>query len=231
MKYTYLLFDVDGTLFDYERAETFALESSFKSFGIQFSGELHHSAYRRINRTIWEELERGEITPKILRVERFIRFFNELGLNLPVQEFSRCYLDFLAAASFLIDGAEEVVKHFLNRGCTIALITNGLTSVQYPRINKSTIGPYFKYIFVSEEIGVAKPNRGIFEYAFDTAGLNLADRERTLMIGDSLSSDIKGGIDFGIDTCWYNPTGNEAPDGLHPTYNIKALSELLQIPL
>ncbi|MDW7662054.1 MAG: YjjG family noncanonical pyrimidine nucleotidase, partial [Bacillota bacterium] len=179
-----------------------------------------------INTAIWKEFEEGKITQSTLKVERFKRLAQELGINFDPHLFSDRYMYHLAEASFLLDDATALLEK-IDGKYELVILTNGLAYVQNRRIKKSSIAKYFSHIVISEEVGVAKPNAGIFEHTLTLLGH--VDKSEVLMIGDSLTSDIKGGINFGIDTCWYNPKKVHNTSHLIPTYEINDLMSLLTI--
>jgi 2-haloacid dehalogenase len=223
MPYTWLLFDADDTLFDYPKAEADALRSTFEHFGqVYRSGYLQ--IYHVFNQQVWREFERGETTPQELRFKRFRLLFDEIHAPLDPQDFSPRYLENLARASDLLPGAAEVLQALSGR-YHIALVTNGLKDVQRPRLERSAIHAFIEKIFISEEIGVAKPEAGFFEAVFQEIGQ--PEKSQVLIIGDSLTSDMLGGVNYGIDTCWYNPGGKATE--LPVTYQIRSLTELLDI--
>ena len=222
--YKWLLFDADNTLFDFNMAETKALANTFQQFRLPYTNGVGDT-YRQINAQVWQALERGEITPDALRTLRFQRLFAAVGQQADTESFSTAYLVHLGHCGDLLDGAEAVVKT-LAVTYRLALITNGLADVQRPRLAASPLLPYFESVTISDEVGVAKPNGRIFDIAF--ASMDHPAKNEVLMIGDSLTSDIQGGINYGIDTCWYNPNGKQRPDGLPITYEIKELAELIQ---
>ncbi len=222
MKYKWLLFDADGTLFDYDRAEAFALQNAFAQIDRPFQSR-YLTAYREINRRIWLDFEAGKIDQVTLRTRRFDLLFEAVGFHYDSREFSTVYLANMAAASQLIDGAEEITA-YLAEHCHLAIITNGLTDVQRPRFANSTIGQYIKTVIISEEVGVAKPAPGIFDVAFQRMGRPAKDE--VVIIGDSLTSDIQGGHNYGIDTCWFNPEGRTNGHRFSSTFEIRTLSEL-----
>jgi 2-haloacid dehalogenase len=223
--YPWILFDADGTLFDYDQAEAQALRETFEQFGHSYV-PVHLTTYRPINAQLWLELEQGAVTPAALQMLRFERLLAALNLHSDAATFSESYLRNLANAWALIDGAEEVVKT-LSRSHHMLIITNGLRDVQRPRLNASPIGRYFDDVIISEEIGVAKPARAYFDVTF--ARMGNPDRREVLIVGDSLSSDIKGGIDYGIDTCWFNPQSKPRPEGMDIRYEIADLRQLIGI--
>ena len=222
MKYKWLLFDADGTLFDYDRAEAAALRAAFEQTGHPFE-PCFAEAYRRINGRIWLELEEGKITQKRLRTRRFELLFDDLGIDADPEATSARYLERLSRDTDLIDGAEGVLER-LSRRAEMALITNGLQDVQRHRFARSTIRRFFRHLVISEEVGAAKPEPKIFDEAFRRMGH--PRRSEVLMIGDSLSSDIQGGADYGLDTCWFNPRGTPRDREIDIRYEIRSLGEL-----
>ncbi len=224
-KYKCLLFDADGTLFDYDKAEAKALQQSIEQIGCQYERK-YLAEYRRVNKKIWDEFEQGKVTQEVLKVKRFELFLKGMKVDVQPEKFSQRYLGNLAKGDYLIEGAEETVKA-LSSKYRLAIITNGLKEVQRSRLEKSRIGGYIEEIIISDEIGVAKPEAEIFEVAF--AAMGYPRKEDTLIIGDSLSSDIKGGYNYGIDTCWYNPQKKERKAGLGIVYEISKLAELREV--
>lgn len=223
--YEWILFDADGTLFDYDRAERFALERAFIKLNLYFENK-YFEYYNDINAKIWKELEKGNITADELRTARFNLLFDRIKINFDSGIFSDVYLEILSRADFLIKGAEEIISELYGK-YRLAIITNGLKDVQYPRFNRSPIREYFREIIISEEAGASKPNNEIFNYAFRK--MKHQNRKSVLIVGDSLTSDIKGGISFGIDTCWYNPFNIMNDNHLKPKYEIRNLLDLREI--
>lgn len=226
MNYSLILLDADDTLFDYDRAERFALETVLSYYRHTGSFEEILATYRHINGRLWKELEKGTITKDELRTDRFSRLFAAHDLHYDVPGFSERYLGQLAQGSFLIPGAEELCAR-LGESRTLIIVTNGIRDVQIPRIQGSPLHPYIQDIVVSEEVGANKPDPRIFEYALRKAGHT--DKKSVLMVGDSLTSDIRGGNTFGIDTCWFNPGNTINTGDIAPTYQIGALSELVEL--
>lgn len=226
MKYEVILFDADNTLWDYNKSEEYSLEKALRSFNVEYQKNSHLSSYREINKLIWDEFEKALITVEQLKIERFRKFFKQFELTIEPEVFSRIYLDCLAETAFLIDGADEILADF-NQHYKLVLITNGLAKVQHSRLKRSLLKQYFQDIIISEEVGVAKPKVEIFEHTFER--INHSDKKTALIVGDSLSSDIQGGFNFGIDTCWYNPTKKKNISNVKPTYEIHDLRELKEI--
>lgn len=225
MKYDVILFDADDTLFDYGMAEGQAFTNVFTHFGLPTGAEEYASSYQTINRALWADLEAGRITSAALRVERFNRLFAAHQLDLNPEAFSEAYLRFLGEGTFLIQGAVELCRALAP--CRLAIITNGIKDVQLARIKGSPLADTFEQVIISEEAGSQKPASGIFDYAFEKLGIS--DKRRVLIVGDSLTSDIQGGINYGIDTCWFNPLEKANDAGIRPTYEIRELAALLKI--
>ncbi|GKX66451.1 YjjG family noncanonical pyrimidine nucleotidase [Inconstantimicrobium mannanitabidum] len=226
MDYEVILFDADGTLFDYDKAEAQALEKTFKYFNFEYNEEKQLKKYREINKQIWIEYESGRISSQYMRIERFKQLFENYDVILDLHEFSKKYLSLLAAGIYLIDGAEEVCS-YLSEKYKVVILTNGIKDVQNSRINNSVLKKYIKHIITSEETGYKKPDAGIFNYTFNKIGH--VDKDKILIVGDSLSTDIKGGVNYGISTCWYNAYENKNLTELKPNYEIKDLRELLYL--
>ena len=223
--YTWLLFDADGTLFAYEGAEEEALQKVFAHYQLPFD-HVAAEAYKRINQAMWRRLEGQTITLLELRWKRFAELFSELGIAQDAVEFSKTYLYYLGHSAHLIPGTLEVLDQLQGR-FSMAIITNGINEVQHSRIRLSGLGHYFPFIFTSEAIGMFKPARGFFDAVF--AGIGQPAKDNVLVIGDSLSSDIAGGVGYGLDTCWYNPHGEQDTIGYPITYELRELKDLLDI--
>ena len=225
MNYDWIFFDADGTLFDYDAGEAAALRGALESCGLPFDAAIG-ARYSEINDAIWREFELGEISQERLKTERFERLFAELDVQSDAVVFSRRYLEILAAQTTLLDGAEGVLRDLAGR-VEMLLITNGLAEVQQPRFAASSIRDCFSEIVISGEIGLAKPDRAIFDHAF--ARIGDPPRDRVLMVGDNLGSDILGGVNAGLDTCWYNPKGATNGHDVEPTYEIRELRKIFDI--
>ena len=220
-KYDWLFFDADGTLFDFEKAQQQALENTFRHLRLNFKHS-YHKSYHEININLWQRFERGEIAQSKIPGQRFHNFFEENNILADAAQASAVYLDYLSREHILIDGAENLIKN-LAMEYSLILITNGLKNVQRPRFLNSVITPYFDEIIISEEVGAAKPDKRIFDITFQKIGK--PQKDRVLIIGDNLGSDILGGKKYGIDTCWYNPTAQKLQDGIIPTYEITSYEE------
>lgn len=228
MKYTTLLFDADDTLYDFRKAEETALKRFFERLELLCPYEIFREVYRVENEKLWEAFERREATAEQVKVNRFVNTLVSLGAYQGNgDELSRDYMEELARCRFLLPGADRLCKN-LSACFDLYIITNGLWDVQRSRIGDSEIyRQYFKGMVVSEKVGSAKPDRKIFEEVWSLAGN--PPLEKILIIGDSLSSDIRGGAQFGIDTCWFNPRAKELNNSPQPTYEVKNYGELEEI--
>lgn len=220
MKYTTLLFDSDDTLLDFTRSEKEALKLVMCDNGLPFGDDIH-AAYSRANKSFWEAYERGEIEKSEIYVGRFKKFLTESNIDADPDFIAKNYEANLANQFFMIDGAFELVKE-LREKYRIYIVTNGNEQIQKSRLNGSGLINIVDDVFVSETVGVPKPEKKYFDYVFSR--IEEKDKSKILIIGDSQSSDILGGINAGIDTCWYNPFGKMGK--YTPTYEIKNLSEL-----
>ena len=201
-KYQWLIFDADNTLFDFDMAEQKALLKTLNDYDIGYQLDNIMGIYHGINRKLWAQLETGEISSQAeIKHKRTSQLFDALGVNRDVTAFANDYLFNLSENDQLLDNAAKVVKQ-LFKTHQLMIMTNGITAVQKPRLNHSPIAPFFQHIVISEEIGHAKPSSAIFDHAF--ALMNQPQKQHVMIIGDSLGSDIKGGINYGIDTMWYN---------------------------
>lgn len=221
-RYRYLLLDADGTLFDFKQAEGQALKRTLQHHQIAYDEQVR-ALYSRINQSLWEALEQNLMDKERLQSERFRQLLLQLGLSGSPEQLNATYLVELGSCPILIGGAEAVCRILAER-YHLAIITNGIASVQRPRFIRSPLADIVRDLFISEEIGFEKPHANYFQHVLRKLEIN--DHREVLVIGDSLTADIAGGIKAGLDTCWYNP-GHRPPDrAVTPTYEIDQL-ELL----
>ena len=221
MAVDFLFLDLDDTILDFHKAERVALSKTLLEFGLEPTEEVMHR-YHWINKAHWEMLERGELTRDQVLVQRFAVLFRELGMDVDAQACAKCYGAYLAVGHYFLPGAEAAVEA-LSKKYRLFLASNGTASVQHGRMTSANLYRFFETVFVSQEIGYNKPAKEFFDACFSR--IPGFDPSRAMMVGDSLSSDIQGGIRAGIRTVWVNPNhldcGNTKPD-----YEIEALSQL-----
>ena len=222
-KYNTLLFDADDTLLDFKKSEATALEQMMRERGLPFSPQIAE-LYNKVNRGFWEMYERGEIEKKEILVGRYQKLFELMGVKTDAEAAARTYEGHLCHQYFVIDGAIELLND-LKRDYEIYLVTNGNEHIQKHRLNGSGVNKLVNGVFVSEAVGAPKPEKRYFDYVFSC--INETDKSKILIIGDSMSSDILGGINAGIDTCWYNPYLKAAK--YTPTYEINSLAEIKKL--
>ena len=220
--FEYLFLDLDDTILDFGMAESVAIEKTLIFAGIDPTAE-NKALYSRINKAHWEMLERGEITREALKVQRFARLFEALGIDADPAATAAEYVRLLGIGHYFLPGAEKAVDD-LSKKYRLFLASNGIASVQKGRLTSANLYRFFEKVFVSEEIGANKPSADYFSRAF--AQIPGFDKSKALIVGDSLTSDIRGGNNAGIATCWVNPKGLPRREDIHVDYEIKALSEL-----
>ena len=229
MGYTHLFLDADGTLFDFNTSEQKALEKSVRKLCGTWKPELADMYHQQTKKT-WKELEQKLITLERLKTLRFERFKEVSGLDFDIAQMSKVYLDFLSQADDLFPGTVELLEN-LSKKYTLVLATNGITSVQRGRVKSTDTAKYFKTIIISEEVGVAKPDPAFFQIASEKVGN--PPKEKILMIGDSMTSDMQGAMNYGIDSCLIVPLHKEVPEfvpgGLKPKYLVRNFDQLEEI--
>jgi 2-haloacid dehalogenase len=220
--YDWLILDADGTLFDFHRAEAAALKLTPDQLHIRVPPDIETS-YHAINASLWQDFEAGHVQARDIRTQRFKRLFQRLDIKGDPDVFSEAFLANLVQETRFYDGAEALLSKLRDR-VGMVLLTNGFADVQHARIARLGLQETFDHVLISEEIGATKPDRAAFDVAFEKMGHPA--KERVLIVGDSLSSDIRGGEDYGIDTCWFNPDRRPNPTTVAPTYEIRQLEAL-----
>jgi 2-haloacid dehalogenase len=226
MKYDIILFDADNTILDFDKAEFEALRRAFGKHGIEVTNKLVQ-IYRKNNIALWQQLEKGLVTKDYVLNNRFINTAKELSLDCDILAISRLYEEYLHEGHYVIAGATNVMQGLIDMGARLYLVTNGVLTIQNSRLKGSGIGKYFVARFISEEVGCPKPQVEFFYHCFER--IENFDKCKTLIVGDSLTSDIQGGINAGIDSCWYNPKHEQNTRGIIPTYEIDDLEKLFEI--
>ena len=218
----FLFLDLDDTILDFHKAEQVALSKTFRDFGIDPT-QYVLDRYHVINKWHWEQLELGRMTRAEVQTGRFQMLFDELGVTGDPSAVTAKYMENLSIGHYFLPGAEETVE-LLSKKYRLFLASNGTASVQKGRMTSANLYRFFEQVFVSEEVGYNKPSKAYFETAFSR--IPDFDPAKALMVGDSLSSDIKGGINAGIRTCWVNPNHAAGNPEIVPDYEIEMLKDL-----
>jgi len=218
----FLFIDLDDTILDFHKAEHIALSKTLRSLGLEPTEEVL-TLYSRINKEHWERLERKESTREQVLVGRFQELIARTGITAQAENCARTYEENLSQGHYFMPGAAEALA-VLSKKYKLYLASNGTARVQAGRLKSANISHYFEGIFISQEIGANKPDKAYFDTCF--ARIPGFDPKRAMIVGDSLTSDILGGIQAGIATCWVNTHGKTAPEDLRPDYEIESLSQL-----
>ncbi len=218
----FVLLDLDDTIFDFHKAEHIALTKTLETLGLT-PDPVVLSRYSEINIAQWQLLEQGKLTREQVKERRYELLFQEFNVDVSPVLAARTYEKNLSVGHFFVDGAQEVLQT-LSRDYRLFLVSNGSADIQRSRIGSSDIHLYFEKMFISEEVGFNKPDVRFFDAVF--AEIPDFNKERAVIIGDSISSDIKGGKNAGITTVWFNPSGVKALGCTQPDYTISRLHEL-----
>ena len=227
MRYDFLLFDADDTLLDFGAEEKIAFRATFESYGYAYDEAVMLPAYNTINHRLWGAFEKGEIQKQEIIDRRFKELFEHLGIKGDAAAFSRDYQDNLGKLGGVPEpGAVQAVKELQGKA-RLFVVTNGIKETQEQRMQRSGLAPFFENMFISDVLGVRKPQKEYFDIVFSE--ISGFDPSRALLIGDSLTSDMAGGENAGIDTCWYNKQREKKPAGISVTYEIHTLTDVLPI--
>lgn len=218
MPYTTVLFDADGTLLDFSRSEDEAVRATMLFAGVQPDDE-KVATYSRINDGLWKMLERGEIEKSVLLYRRFELFCEHYGYGgVDARAMAREYMEQLSQRGYMLDGASALLEDLYGK-VRMYIVTNGVDFIQRRRYAHSGLDKYFDGLFISGELGFEKPDRRYFE-AVESAIPDF-DASSTIVVGDSLTSDIKGAVNYSLDSCWYNPGGKINGSAVIPTYTVR----------
>lgn len=220
--FEFLFIDLDDTILDFHMQERAAIEKTLSGAGVEPTAE-NCALYSRINDAHWKRLEKGEITRQQVLFGRFEELFAQLGISADSKNTALAYMENLGQGHYFLPGAQEALVSLCKK-YRLFLVSNGTASVQEKRLRSADIGKYFEAVFISQNVGINKPAKGFFEYCF--ARIPGFDPGRALIVGDSLSSDIMGGKNAGIATCWVNPLHKLCKPDLQPDYEIESLSQL-----
>ncbi len=225
--YKYLLWDVDGTVLNFLASEAYAIRALFKKYNIGECNDEMIKMYSEINLKYWQKLERNELTKTEILIERFREFFGKIGVDTTIaEEFNEEYQVTLGDYIEFIDKAEEILLSQKGK-YTLAAVTNGTKVAQEKKLRLSGLSEVFDAIFISENVGAEKPNKAYFDYVFEKLGIT--NKSEVLLIGDSLTSDMMGGVIAGVDTCWFNPAHIPNTIGIPVTYEIDDLGKIIEI--
>lgn len=221
MKYDWILFDADETLFHFDAFE--GLKLMFSRFGVSFT-RVDFDAYQLINQPLWVDYQNGVISAAQLQQQRFTHWAEKLSVT--ASHLNSAFLSAMAEICALLPGAKELIE-ILSGKANLGIITNGFTELQTIRLEKTGLLGAFEHVVISEQVGIAKPDVGIFEHALKR--MENPDREKVLMVGDNPHSDIQGGLNAGLHTCWLNIHNAPKPEGIEPHFEVSSLKELQQI--
>lgn len=227
-KYTTVLFDADDTLLDFHGDEKKALMKVMEEYSVPVSDE-NCECYSQINDALWKQYEKGEIIKEDIKRTRFARFFEKMEVKAPYDalEVNNKYMHYLSDGGLTLKGATDLCRLLKEKGYDLYLVTNGTQWVQEPRLRKSGLLPYITEVFISDAIGYQKPKKEFFDYVF--AAITEKDKDKIILIGDSLSSDIRGAMNAGLDSVWFNPKDKALPEDIKTEYTVGGLEEILEI--
>ncbi len=227
-KYSTLLFDADNTLLDFSKAEHISLVKTMQNYGVPVNDD-NIRAYVDINNSLWKRLEKKEITKPELKQIRFRLFFDTIGFGFSgdALEVNEHYLGLLSQCGYTMNGATELAGKLFLAGYEIYIITNGIAKTQAQRLKKSGLLPFVKEVFVSETVGFPKPDKRFFEHVLQK--IPEKDKNKIIVIGDSLSSDILGAANADLDCIWLNAENTALPEDYRVDYTVNSLKELENI--
>ncbi len=224
MKYTTILFDLDNTLLDFYDAEKTAFYNTSKIHDLNYSEE-NYLVYRNINQRWWNKYQDGTCSKEEITTNRFKDYLEYIGKTGNPTEIHKTYVSSLSLGKKTMDGAYEVLEYFKNKGCKVLVVTNGIATTQQKRLEGQPFNKFIDGVFVSDIIGYPKPQKEYFEGVQKLSGITFD--KKTIIVGDSLSSDIQGGFNIGIDTCYFNLNNTTLPNDVKPTYVINKLTDLI----
>lgn len=225
--YQYVFWDIDGTVLDFLASEACAIRALFQKYNIGVCSDEMLGLYSGINAKYWQMLERNELTKAEILIGRFREFFEKIGVDVSLAEnFNKDYQLALGDYVVFVDKAKEILLSQKGK-YTLVAVTNGTKVAQEKKLRLSGLDKIFDAIFISECVGAEKPNKAFFDYVFEKLGIT--NKNEVLLIGDSLTSDMKGGVLAGVDTCWFNPEHKPNTLDIAVTYEIDDLGKLAEI--
>ncbi|WP_162048305.1 pyrimidine 5'-nucleotidase [Vibrio taketomensis] len=223
MKYDWVLFDADETLFRFDAFK--GMQLMFERMGVEYTRE-DFEQYQKVNKPLWVDYQNGTISADDIKHIRFKSYAEQF--NTTTLDMNSAFLDAMADICSMVPYARELLEALKGKA-KLGIITNGFIELQDVRLAKMGLSDMFDHVIISEEVGIAKPDAGIFAHAMDKMGQPC--KSRVLMVGDNLHSDVLGGVNFGIDTCWLNEASHPVSDNIEPSYNVTCLSQLQSILL
>lgn len=224
-KYTTVLFDADNTLLDFDKDENCALRKTMELYGVPVTEE-NIKTYVEINQGMWKAIERGELTKPELKRTRFKKFFEAINFRCDTDPFevNEKYLSLLGEGGNTLEGAAELCRELKEKGYDLYIVTNGVANTQKKRLTKSGLLPFFTEVFVSETVGHQKPKKEYFDYVL--SHIKEKDIDKIILVGDSLTSDIKGAMNVGLKSVWLNLKGQDLPEEYKPDYVISDVRDV-----
>jgi YjjG family noncanonical pyrimidine nucleotidase len=219
-----ILVDIDNTLLDFNACTLKAMKECFSEYGLSYKEE-YYDVFRRINNAMWEEVEKGTLTVPRLYEIRWNTIFSELGIVADGISFEKKFHWYIETGYEKVEGAEELLS-YLSEKYYVAAASNAPFEQQKGRLFSAGLLPFIKELFVSEKIGAQKPSPEFFDHCIGVLGI---PRDEIIIIGDSISADIKGGIAAGIKTCWFNPSAQVRPEGVNPDFEVSSLEAIKNI--
>lgn len=226
MNFEWILFDLDNTILDFNESSKIGFKELINRINPELDPKELYPYYRDFNHQVWDEREAGLISHEVLKTKRWDLFFDKAEINYSSSEANDYYFEFIKSKPFYVKGAKELLDKLFG-SVNMMIITNGLSEVQWTRLKLMDMESYFSHIIISDEIGSAKPAAAFFNHCDGL--IEYSSKEKVLVIGDTLKSDIKGGNDFGFKTCWYNYYDKANETDIAPDYSINNLSDLISI--
>ena len=220
-----ILIDLDNTLIDFNECARHSIINAFNELGFTYTDKVFETFITE-NVKIWKRLEKGEITKPQLRADRWNIILKKLGIDFDGTVLEEMFENGVAKDAYAVDGAYELLEYLKDK-YKLYIVSNGFRFVQESRLKIGNFEKYFCDVFVSEDVGIPKPAKEFFDYCFEKLGN--PDKNDTILIGDSLSADIIGGINYGIDTIWFNKNNEPLPNNIEPTYTVNTLKEIQKI--
>lgn len=226
-KFEWLLFDLDNTILDFGKSSEHAFEKLLHHINPDFDSEKLYPIYNKINHEIWDAREAGKISHTELKWKRWELFFKEVNIDFDPHDSNEIYFETIKTNAFFVEHAEKMLEQISSEYKSM-IVTNGLSEVQWPRIKSTNLENHFDHIVISDEIGVAKPQDAFFEHCQKFIDPEIP-KDKILIIGDTLKSDILGGNNFGIKTCWYNHYDSPNQSDIKADYEIESIADFVKI--